>query len=88
MRQKEHEFRVQEQVRFRRPILHGRGSQLIKIGTILAFADNGTKAVISCPADMTRVTVPLDQLEPISAAYGRARVQVNPVHRTIGSLMR
>ena len=85
---REHEFRVQEQVRVRRPILHGRGSQLVKIGTILAFADNRQKAVVTFPADQTRLTLPLEQLEPVSKAYGRARVQVNPVLRTIGSLMR
>lgn len=75
--------RVQEQVRIRRPLLHGRGASLIKVGTILAFADNGQKAIVTFPADQTRLTVPLDQLEPVSKAYGRARVQVNPVNRGI-----
>jgi hypothetical protein len=79
-------FRIQDQVRVRRPILHGRGSKLIKLGTILAFSDNGTKAVVTFPADQTRVTISLDELEPVSKAYGRARVQVNPVRRSIGGL--
>jgi hypothetical protein len=82
----EHEWRIQEQVIVRRPVLHGRGSQLIKLGTILAFADNGKKAVVSFPADMTRLTIPIDQLEPASQRFGRARVQVNPTFRNIASL--
>jgi len=83
---KEEAFRVQQQVLVRRNILHGRGSKLIKVGTILAFADNGTKAVVSFPADSTRATISLSELEPVSRAYGRARVQVNPVRRSIGGL--
>jgi hypothetical protein len=79
----EHQFRVQEQIRIRRPLLHGRGANLIKVGTILAFSPDGQKAIVTFPADQTRLTVPLDQLEPVSKAYGRARVQVNPVNRGI-----
>lgn len=82
----ERTFQIQDQVMVRRPILHGRGSQLLKIGTILAWADNGKKAVVTFPADQTRLTVPLDQLEPVRARYGRARVQVDPVRRGVGSL--
>jgi len=83
----EHTFKLHEQVVIRRPILHGRGSQLIKIGQILSFADNGQKAVISFPADNTRTTVSLDELEPVAKRYGRARVQVDPVRRTIAHYM-
>jgi hypothetical protein len=83
----ENTLRVQDQVIVRRPILHGRGSVLIKTGTILAFADNGQKAIVSFPADSTRVTVPIDQLEPVKKAFGRSRVQIDPVRRTIGTLM-
>jgi len=64
----------------------GRGAKLIKLGTILAFADDGKKAVISFPADQTRATISLDELEPASARFGRARVQVNPVRRAVGGL--
>jgi hypothetical protein len=83
---KEQAFRVQDQVLFRRKILHGRGSQEIKVGTILAFAADGTKAIVSFPADRTRATISLEELEPASARFGRARVQVNPVRRAIGGL--
>ena len=82
----EHSWAIQDQVIVRRPILHGRGSKLIKLGTILAFAENGTKAVISFPADSTRATISLDELEPARARFGRARVQVSPVRRAIGGL--
>jgi hypothetical protein len=82
------DMRVNDQVVVRRPMLHGRGSSLIKHGTILAFADNGKSAVVSFPADKTRSTIPIDQLEPATSRYGRARVQVDPIRRTIGNLMR
>jgi len=84
----ENKFRLNDQVIVRRPILHGRGSQLVKIGQILAFADNGKKAVINFPADKTRATINLSELEPVTARYKRARVQIDPLRRTIGSLMR
>jgi len=80
-------FRVNDQVIVRRPILHGRGSQQIKLGTITAFADNGKKAIVSFPADSTRTTVSLSELEPAKNRYGRARVNIDPVRRTIGRLM-
>lgn len=80
------EFKVQQQVIFKKPMLHGRGSQVIKLGTILAFADNGSKAVVSFPADHTRVTIPIDQLEPASGRFNRARVQIDPLRRTIANL--
>jgi hypothetical protein len=84
--QKMWEPRIQEQVIVRRPLRDGRGAKLIKIGTILAFAEGGTKAVISFPADQTRATISLDELEPASKRFGRARVQVNPARRAIGGL--
>ena len=83
----ENSYKVNEQVLVRRQILHGRGSQLIKIGTIVAFADNGKKAVVNFPADRTRATISLSELEPVKSRYGRARVQVDPVRRTIASYM-
>jgi hypothetical protein len=83
----EHQFRVNDQIIIRRPILHGRGSNLIKVGTILAFADNGQKAIVSFPADSTRLTLKISELEPVKAKYARDRVQISPVRRSIGSLM-
>ncbi len=77
------DWKIQDQCIIRRPILNGNGSSLIKVGTILAFRDGG-KAEISFPADRTRVVMSLDQLEPVKARYGRARVQVDPVRRLIG----
>jgi len=81
------DLKVNDQVVVRRPLMHGRGSVVIKTGTILAFADNGNSAVVSFPADKTRATVPVDQLQPVSNLYGRARVQIDPLRRTIGKLM-
>ena len=83
----ENEFRIQDQVIVRRPMLHGRGSQIIKLGTILAFSDDGRKAVISFPADKTRATVSLDELEPAKSRFNRARVQIDPLRRTLGLYM-
>jgi hypothetical protein len=82
------EWKLNDQVILRRPILHGRGSNLIKTGTILALAADGKHATVSFPADQTRVSVLLDQLEPVTSLYGRARVQVDPTRRSIGNLMR
>jgi hypothetical protein len=79
-------FKQQDQVLWRRPILNGNGSQLIKVGTILAFKDGGKKAVVFCEADRTRSEIAIDLLEPVRARYGRARVNVDPVRRTIGFL--
>jgi hypothetical protein len=83
---KERALQVQDQIIYRRPMLFGRGAKEIKVGTILAFADNGTKAVVSFPADRTRLTISLDELEPASKRFGRARVEINPVRRAIGGL--
>ena len=82
------DLRIQDQVVVRRPLLQGRGMTLIKIGTIVAFADNGKKAVVSFPADRTRSTIAIDELQPVREAYGRSRVQVDPVRRTISTYMR
>jgi hypothetical protein len=79
----EHKFKLQDQVILKRPILHGNGMSLIKLGTILAFRDGG-KAEVSFPADRTRTIISLDQLEPVRSRYNRARVQVDPVRRLIG----
>jgi hypothetical protein len=80
------DFKIQDQVIVRRPILHGRGSQLIKLGTILSMSADGKKAVVSFPADSTRVTIPINQLEPAKSRFARARVNIDPMRRQISAL--
>jgi len=82
----EHSFRIQDQVLLRRPLANSNGSQLVKVGTIVAFADGGKKAVVQCPSDRTRLTVPVEQLKPAAARFNRARVQIDPVRRNIAFL--
>lgn len=81
-----YQFRIQDQVIVRRPISNGNGTSLIKLGTILAFKDGGVKAEVSFPGDQTRTIINIDQLEPVSARFGRARVNIDPVRRTVGFL--
>lgn len=79
----ENKFAVNSQVVHRRKMRTG---NQIRIGTILGFRDEGRKAVVTFPADRTRAEVPVDQLEPVQARYGRANVHPNAALRGISFL--
>ena len=58
----------------------------MRVGTILAFADDGESAVVSLPGPggtIMRETVGLGQLEPVTARFKRASVQFNSAFRQV-----
>lgn len=81
------EIKPNDQVVHRRVLQGGRGNKQIRIGTVVALGQDGT-AVVQFPADNTKVTLPVSSLEQVSARFGRTRVQIDPVRRGIGRMIR
>lgn len=80
------EFQVQQQVVVRRSIRSHARTAEVRVGTILAFADDGETAVVSIPGPggkVIRETVGLGQLEPVTNRFRRASVQFNPAFRQV-----
>lgn len=79
-------YKLQDQVIVRRRIRTTPATNEIKVGSILAFADDGNSAIVSLPGPggkIQRVTVPVESLQPASEHFKRSRVQVNPTFRQI-----
>jgi hypothetical protein len=71
-------IRVNDQVMFRYRTLNE--TPVIKMGMVVSI--QGAQAVVHFPVDRIRRTIPVDSLELVSDRYkGRARVQLNPLHR-------
>ena len=83
--QKRPQYQVKDQAIIRRKITRSKPhTQEVIVGTITAFADGGNSAVLTIPRPggvITRTTVPLTQLEPVSKAFKRNSVQWNPALR-------
>lgn len=76
-----HNIEANTQVLHRKKMPNG---NLIRVGVVTAFADEAkTKAHVSFPGSRTKELVDVSSLEPVSARYQRARVQINPLHRAI-----
>jgi len=85
---------VNDQVRFKQK-LHNCSS--IRFGKVISLTDKET-AIVSVQDDprkpktlqaSARLEIPLKDLEPTKKLFGgRAVVQANPLHRTIGSLLK
>jgi ABC-type taurine transport system ATPase subunit len=79
------EFKTGDQVVVKKASGFGRRSiSEVMAGTITAFADNNTQAVISIPragGQQLRTKVFVDQLQPVSEVFKRNRVQFNPAFR-------
>jgi hypothetical protein len=79
------QYKVRDQAIIRRTVTRSKPhTQEVIVGTITAFADNGKSAVLTIPRPggvITRTTVPLSQLEPVSKAFKRNSVQWNPALR-------
>lgn len=73
------------QVVCRRPIMgHGNMNE-VRVGTIIAKRETaqGTLVKVRFPGTFIQTEVTLEQLEPVSSAFGRARVQLNPANRAV-----
>jgi hypothetical protein len=72
-----------DQVIIRKPMQsHGRGISEVMVGTIAAFSDDRSKALLSIPragGRMLRANVPVGQLSPVSKHY--KVVPTNPAFR-------
>lgn len=88
------DIQLNTQVRFKEKL---RDNTVIKFGTVLSFKGaNNEIAVVAVQSDprntqimaSARKEILVEKLESVKKAFGgRAVVQVNPSHRTIGSLI-
>lgn len=80
-------FKAQDQVVVRKPI--GRGGPTTReviVGTIAAMAEDGKSATVSFPRPggrLLRSTIPIAQMEHVSATFKRSSVQFNPAFRGV-----
>lgn len=81
------ELSVQQQVVVRRKCNRsGPTTNEVRIGTIMAFSPDGSKATVSIPGPggrNQRAEVSVDQLTPVTESYKRSSVQFNPAFRQI-----
>jgi urease alpha subunit len=78
-----HEFKVKDQVVIYKPVGFGGKTREVIVGQILASAGEG-KFVVSIPRPggvATRTTVSASQLQPVTAAFRRSHVNINPAFR-------
>lgn len=79
------QFKLRDQVVLRRNVTRtSPRTQEVIVGTITAFAEGNTSAVVTIPrpgGTVTRTTVQLDQLEPVTAAFKRSSTHWNPAFR-------
>lgn len=79
------QFKKGQQVVVRRRVVNHPKTRELRVGTIVAFAEDD-KALVSIPGpggSTMRQIVALDQLEPVSERFKRASVQFNPAFRNI-----
>jgi hypothetical protein len=81
----EAQFKTGQQVVVkRRMVQNGPVTSQLRVGTIMAFGDNGRTVVVSYPmpgGGSMRQAVSVEQVEPVSARFKRASVQFNPAFR-------
>jgi hypothetical protein len=84
------DLKVSQQVVLRRKVNRsGPTTSEIRVGTILAFSPDGKKATLSIPGPggkISRASVFVDTLEPVSDRFKRASVHFNPAFRNIASV--
>jgi hypothetical protein len=78
-----HEFKVKDQVVIYKPVGFSGKTKEVIVGQILASAGKG-KFLVSIPRPggvSTRATVLASQLKPVTEAFKRTSVQINPAFR-------
>lgn len=78
-----HEFKVKDQVVIYKPVGFSGKTKEVIVGEILASAGKG-KFVVSIPRPggvSARATVSVNQLQPVTAAFRRSHVNINPAFR-------
>lgn len=78
-----HEFKVKDQVVIYKPVGFSGKTREVIVGQILASVGKG-KYVVSIPRPggaSTRATVSANQLQPVTAAFRRSHVNINPAFR-------
>lgn len=80
-------FKVSQQVVVsQKTRIGGPMTRELRVGTIQAFSPDGESATVSMPAPggrVTRMEVPVAQLQPVTDRFKRASVQFNPAFRNI-----
>jgi hypothetical protein len=80
-------FKLKDQVIIRRRLRQaGPKTSEILVGDILSFSPDGRKATVSLPkvgGGHNRVEVAVDNLQPVTAQFKRARIQTNPAFRMV-----
>ena len=74
-------FKAQQQVIHRKKMQNG--SNLIRVGQILSFADGGEKARVNFPADDKTELLPVTSLSSVKGVFGATQISNIPSEQQV-----